>query len=205
MVVPAVDEALAVGLVVETAHDPRNGCAAHLLPAFGRPGIVDDRVWVGLHRANECDLLAVGRPERARGAFGDRAQLARLTGREVEHEELIHRTDLAHEGETAAVRGPLRRVVSARSAGRLDRLRLQQASNHDAAAALSRIGVSPAQLIRDALAVPAQPDVVYPAKAIQVLSSNRPPHEQPPMLSVGNELSVMARLSTATYRLRVEQ
>jgi hypothetical protein len=49
---------------------------------------------------------------------------------------------------------------------------IQVAPDDDSAPVLASLGVSPAELIGDAFAVRAQPDVVDPAKAIQVISAN---------------------------------
>src|SRR5450631_1037400 len=85
---------------------------------------------------------------------------------------------------------PLRRMVSSRAAGGLDRLRLEQPPNHDTASVLSRICISPSKLIRHAFAVATQPDVVDPAKPIEVFRADWGGHGRPPMLSAGNMLSV---------------
>ena len=137
---------------------------------------------------------------------GIQLELAGLTpGREVEHEKLIDGTDFAHEGEAAAVRRPFGRMIPARRARRLDRLGLEQLADDDAAAILPRLGVGPSELIGDTLAVAAQPDMIDPAKSIEVFGSDGGGHRRSPMLSAGNMLSVRAYLTAAPYRLRVKQ
>jgi hypothetical protein len=63
-------------------------------------------------------------------------------------------------------------VISARACGGIDRFLVEEAPDDDPAPVLARLGVSPDQLIRNALAVRAEPDVVDPAKAIEVIGAN---------------------------------
>ena len=177
MVVAAVDEALAVVLVVEAACDPGDRGASQLIPAIGWPGVVHDRVGIAQHRADESDLSSIARPQRAPGALGQRRQLAGVTrARHVQHEDLVDRAAAAHEGHPAAVGGPLGRMISPRTGGGVHRLCLEQAPDDDAASILARLGVRPAQLVRHSLAVRAEPDVVDPAKPIKVFWDDRSGH-----------------------------
>ena len=137
VVIPAVDVALAVVLVLEPPHDPGNRRPADLVAALGRSRVVHHRFRVREDRADEPDPASVRRPLRAGGAFGDRAELASVAGGEVEHEQLVGRADPADERQPAAVRGPFGRVVSPRAAGGLDRLGLEQPADDDAASVLS--------------------------------------------------------------------
>jgi len=63
-------------------------------------------------------------------------------------------------------------VIAARACGGIDRFLVQEAPDNDPTPVLARLGVRRAQLIGDALAVRAEPDVVDPAKAIEVISAN---------------------------------
>src|ERR1700686_1327294 len=63
-----------------------------------------------------------------------------------------------------------------RRAGGLDRLGLEQLPDDDPAAILSRLGVSPCELVCDAFAVATQPDMIDPAKSIEVFSCDRSRH-----------------------------
>jgi hypothetical protein len=57
-------------------------------------------------------------------------------------------------------------VVAPGAGGRIHRLWIQEATNHDPAAVLAALRVGPAQLICDALAVRAEADMVDPAKTV---------------------------------------
>jgi hypothetical protein len=61
----------------------------------------------------------------------------------------------------------------------LDWLRLEQAANDDSTSVLARIQVGPTNLIRNALAIGTQPDVVDPTKSIQVFGTNWAAHRVP--------------------------
>ena len=191
-------------LVVEPSRNPRHGGAAELVFSFRRPWIVHHPLGVGEHGADECDPAPVGRPQRVRGAFKGGAHLPGLTpARDVENEELIGRADFADEREAAPVRRPFRGMIPPRRACGLDRLRLQKPADHDPAPALSRLRVGPSELVGHAFAIATQPDVVDPAKSINVFGADRGGHRRPPMLSAGNMLSVSGCLTPAPYRLRV--
>ena len=180
VVIPAIDETLAVVFVIKSTRNAGDRCTPDLLPAFRGPRVVHHRFWVGEHRADEGDPLAVGRPQRASDAFWEQGQLPRFTsGPEVDDEKLICGPDPADKSKMTTVRRPFRRMVSARAAGGLDRLSLEQPANDDAAAILSRIDISPAELVRDAFAVAAQPDVIDPTKAIEVFRANWGGHGVP--------------------------
>ena len=97
MVISAVHETLAVVLVIEPASHPDNRRPAQLIFAVGRPRIVHDGFRVTDHHADEGDEPAVGRPCRAGGAFGQRADLKRIApSQNVQDEDLV-------DGATAAV------------------------------------------------------------------------------------------------------
>jgi hypothetical protein len=67
-------------------------------------------------------------------------------------------------------------MISPRTGGGVHRLCLEQATDDDAASILARLGVRPAQLVSDPLAVWAQSDVVDPAKSIKVFWNDRSGH-----------------------------
>jgi hypothetical protein len=67
-------------------------------------------------------------------------------------------------------------VISSRTRRGVNRLRLEQTPDHDTAAVLARLGVRPAQLVSDAFAIGAQPDVVDPAKPIEIFWDDRSGH-----------------------------
>src|SRR6266851_3915513 len=177
MVVTAVDEALAVVLVVEATGDSRNGRPPQLIPAFRRSGVVDDRVRIGQDRADESDLASVPGPGRAGGALRQRRQLAGIARAcHVENEDLVNRGAPAHESYALAVRRPFRRVIPPRTRRGVHRLRLQEAPDDDAAPILARLGVRPAELVSDPLPIRAQPDVVDPAEPIKIFWDDRSGH-----------------------------
>ena len=60
-------------------------------------------------------------------------------------------------------------MIALHPAGRPDRFGVDQLANHDPASALPRGAICPGDLICDALAVRAQPNVVDPPKAIQIV------------------------------------
>src|SRR4029077_17507663 len=114
-------------------------------------------------RADEGDLASVRRPERAARPFGQRGHLVGVArARHVEYEDLVDRPAPADEGNATAVGRPFRRGVAPRPRGGVDRLGLEQTPDDDPAAILARLAVGPAQLVGDALPVPAEPDVVDP-------------------------------------------
>src|ERR1700704_6586890 len=190
--------------VVEPARNPGYRRTPDLLPALRRPRVVNHSFGIGHHSADEGDPAAVRRPHRACRAFGDRAQPARLApGTEVENKKLIHRPDLADEGQASAVKGPLGRMVAMRATRWLDRLGLEQAANDDAAAVLARIQVGPPNLVRPPLAIATQPDVVDPTKSIQILGTNWAAHGVPRCYQ--QPQSLRAYLITSPYRLLVKQ
>ena len=135
--IAAIHVALAVVLVVQPAHYPRDRRTANLLTTFGQPWVVDHRFRIGKDAAGERDAGAVRRPQRTRYAFGQGRHLScRRAGGQVEDEKLIRRAHLAQKCQLAAIRGPLRGVVSQRPARRFDRLGIEQAPDHDPAAVL---------------------------------------------------------------------
>jgi hypothetical protein len=175
--VSAVDESLAVVLVVETAHHPRHGRTPNLLPTLRWSRIVDHRFGVRHHRADEGDVTSVRRPRRACCPLRDRAQLAWFAAARSRHDkELIRGADPADEGDTTAVRRPLWRVIPPRAGHRVDWFGVQQAANHHPASVLARVSVRPAQLVGDTFAVPTESDMTDPAKAIEVIGSYRDGH-----------------------------
>src|SRR5207245_10013659 len=101
MVVSAVDEALAVVLVVEPAGDARDRGSPELLPVFRRAGIVHHRLGITDNRADEGEVASVGRPDRAACALGHEGDLARVawTG-SLDHEDLVPSAAAARHGES---------------------------------------------------------------------------------------------------------
>ena len=206
VVIPAIGEALAVMFVIKTARDSGDRHPPYLLLAFGRPRVVHDSVRIRQDSADERNPASIRGPRRGRGAFGNRGQLPRLApAGDVDDEELVRRAHPADEGEPASVRRPLGRVVAPRTARGLDRLGLEQTAKHHPASVLSRFGVGPGKLVRDALPVVAQPDVVDPSKTIKVFRANRPGHGVHRCYQLGNRVTG-ADVSTADpYRLAVVQ
>ena len=183
VVVAAVDIPPAVLLVVEPADDARDRRPAKLLAAFRGPRVVDHRLRVGQHRADEGDPRAVGGPLRKAHAVRNCAQrLGRTTGRDVDHEQLVDRTNSAEKCQLAAVWRPLGRVVAKRAAGWFDRLGVEQAADDYAAPVLARARVRPADLVRDTFAVACQANMVKPAKTKEILRREGPSHPVPRML-----------------------
>jgi len=177
MVVTAVDEALAVVLVIEAAGDSRDWSPPQLIPAFRRSGVVDDRVRIAQDRADEGDLASVSGPRRAGGALRQRCQLAGVArASHVENEDLVHRAAPAHESHAAAVGRPFRRVIPPRTRRCVHRLWLQQATYDDAAPILARLGVRPSELVSDPFPIRAQPDVVDPAEPVKIFRDDRSGH-----------------------------
>src|ERR1700686_555941 len=109
------------------------------LPSGGRGSSTtasgsESRVPTNAIRVPSGDQSGLAAPSGIELSWGGRPAPAR----EVEHEKLIDRTDLAYEGEAATVRRPFGRMIPARRAGRLDRLGLEQLPDDDPAAILSR-------------------------------------------------------------------
>src|SRR5260370_8563458 len=97
MVIAAVDEALAVVLVVQAASDSGDWSSTQLIPAFWRPGVVHDRVRIAQDRADEGNLASVPGPGRAGGSLSQRRQLAGVTRPcHVEHEDLANGATTPH-------------------------------------------------------------------------------------------------------------
>jgi hypothetical protein len=67
-------------------------------------------------------------------------------------------------------------MVAKHAGGRLDRLWVKEAADDDAASVLPRGRVRPRKLVRDALAVGAQADMVDPAEAVKVIRGERGGH-----------------------------
>ncbi len=165
MVVTAVDEALAVVLVVEAAGDSRDW------------SVVDDRVRIAQDRADEGDLASVPGPRRAGCALRQRRQLAGVTRAcHVENEDLIHGAAPAHESHAPAVGRPFRRVIPPRTRRCVHWLWLQEATYDDAAPILARLGVRPSELVSDPFPIRAQPDVVDPAEPVKIFRDDRSGH-----------------------------
>jgi hypothetical protein len=70
-------------------------------------------------------------------------------------------------------------VISPWSGNGIDRFGVKQTADDHPASVLARVRVRPAQLVRDAFAVPTESDVVDPAKAIKVFSAYRDGHGVP--------------------------
>ena len=138
MVISAVHETLAVVLVIEPASHPDNRRPAQLIFAVGRPRIVHDGFWVTDHHADEGDEPAVGRPCRAGGAFGQRADLKRIApSQNVQDEDLVDGAAAARKRDASTVGRPLRGVIAARHGGRVDRFLVEEAPDDDAASVLA--------------------------------------------------------------------
>jgi hypothetical protein len=183
VVVAAVDISPAVVFVVQPADDASHRRPAELLAAFRGPRVVDHRLRVGQHRADERDPGAVGGPLRKANSVRNCAQhLGRAAGRDVDHEKLVDRTNPAEKCQLATVWRPLGRVVAERAAGWLDRLGVEQAPDDYAASVLARARVRPADLVCDAFAVARQANMVKPAKTKEILRSEGRSHPDPPML-----------------------
>ena len=183
VVVATVDVTPAVVLVVETAHDPGDRRSPDLLTALRRPRVVDHRVGVREHGAEESDAFTVWRPLRHAHAVRNRAELPRRSaGGDIEREQLIDRAHPAHERDAAAVGRPLRRVVAKDAGGRLHRLRVEQPADDDTTSILPGSRVCPAHLVGDTLAVRTEADVVDPAETVEVFGGDRGGHSDPRML-----------------------
>src|SRR5207245_3025586 len=107
MVVSAVDEALAVVLVVEPAGDARDRGSPELLPVFRRAGIVHHRLGITDNYADEGEVASVGRPDRAACVVGHEGDLARVawTGSR-DHEDMVRWAAAAHTRDRTCVRRP---------------------------------------------------------------------------------------------------